>query len=106
MLAHMFERRTLTKRVRFEILKRDNFACRYCGAKPPDVVLHCDHVHPVSRGGKNELENLVTSCRDCNAGKGACLIEDRPARPPVGDARADTAAARGARMTKNKMAGG
>ena len=79
MLAHMFERRTLTKRVRFEILKRDNFACRYCGAKAPDVVLHCDHVHPVARGGKNELENLVTACRDCNAGKGARLIEDRSA---------------------------
>jgi 5-methylcytosine-specific restriction endonuclease McrA len=79
MLTRMFERRTLTKRVRFEILKRDGFACRYCGAKAPDVVLHCDHVHPVSRGGKNELENLVTACRDCNAGKGARLIEDRSA---------------------------
>ena len=79
MLAHMFERQTLTQRVRFEILKRDNFACRYCGATAPGVVLHVDHVHPVSRGGKNELENLVTACRDCNAGKGARPIEDRSA---------------------------
>ena len=79
MLAHMFKRRTLTNRVRFEILKRDNSTCRYCGAKAPGVELQVDHVHPVSRGGKNELENLVTSCRDCNAGKGARLIEDRSA---------------------------
>ena len=79
MLAHMFKRRSLSLRTRFEILKRDNSTCRYCGAKAPDVVLHVDHVHPVALGGKNELENLVTSCRDCNAGKGACLIEDRSA---------------------------
>ena len=79
MLAHMFERRTLTKHLRFEILKRDNFTCRYCGARAPNVVLHVDHVHPVAQGGKNELENLATACRDCNAGKGARLIEDRSA---------------------------
>lgn len=75
----MFERRNLTQSVRFEILKRDHFTCRYCGARAPGVELHVDHVHPVSRGGKNELENLVTACRDCNAGKGARLIEDRSA---------------------------
>ncbi len=79
MLAHMFKRRTLAKSLRFEILKRDNSTCRYCGARPPGVVLHIDHVHPVAQGGKNELENLVTACRDCNAGKGARLIEDRSA---------------------------
>ena len=79
MLTRMFNRRSLSLRTRFEILKRDNSTCRYCGARAPDVVLHVDHVHPVARGGKNELENLVTSCRDCNAGKGARLIGDRSA---------------------------
>ena len=79
MLARMFKRRSLSLRTRFEILKRDNSTCRYCGARAPGVVLHVDHVHPVARGGKNELENLVTSCRDCNAGKGARLLEDRSA---------------------------
>ncbi len=79
MLSRMFERRTLPKGWRFEILKRDNFACRYCGARAPTAVLHVDHVHSVALGGKNVLENLVTSCRDCNVGKGARLIEDRSA---------------------------
>ena len=33
------------------------------------VVLHCDHVHPVSDGGSDDPSNLVTSCQDCNLGK-------------------------------------
>jgi 5-methylcytosine-specific restriction endonuclease McrA len=79
MLARMIKRRSLSARTRFEILKRDNSTCRYCGARAPNVVLHVDHVHPVSRGGRNDLENLVTACSACNAGKGARLLEDRSA---------------------------
>lgn len=59
------------KRVRFEVFKRDGFACIYCGATPPGVVLHCDHIDPVAGGGSNEMENLVTACESCNQGKGA-----------------------------------
>jgi 5-methylcytosine-specific restriction endonuclease McrA len=75
----MTNRRKLAARTRFEILKRDRFTCQYCGARAPDVVLHCDHVRPVSRGGKNDLENFRTACSTCNVGKGARLIEDRSA---------------------------
>lgn len=66
----------LSKRIRFEVLKRDKFACQYCGAKAPDVLLHIDHISPVANGGKNELANLITSCVGCNLGKGARLISD------------------------------
>jgi hypothetical protein len=79
MLARMFKRRSLSARTRFEVLKRDNSTCQYCGARAPEVALHVDHVHPVSRGGRNHLENLVTACSTCNAGKGARLLEDRSA---------------------------
>lgn len=71
----------VTKRVRFEVMRRDNHACRYCGAMAPDVELTIDHVMPVALGGGDEPSNLVTACRDCNAGKtstvpDAPLVED------------------------------
>ncbi len=62
---------TTTKRLRFEIFRRDNHACRYCGATAPDAALTIDHVLPVALGGNDEPANLVTACRDCNAGKSA-----------------------------------
>lgn len=57
----------LTKRTRFEILRRDNHTCRYCGASAPDATLTVDHVTPVALGGTDDPSNLVTACRDCNA---------------------------------------
>lgn len=58
-----------TPRVRYEILRRDNHTCRYCGAKAPDVTLQVDHVVPVALGGSSEPSNGVTACVDCNSGK-------------------------------------
>lgn len=60
--------------IRFEVLSRDGFKCRYCGRSAPDVVLHVDHVHPRSKGGEDTLENLVASCRECNLGKRDVLL--------------------------------
>lgn len=57
------------KKVRFEVFKRDGFTCVYCGRNPPTVILQCDHVIAVSKGGGDEIENLATSCEDCNSGK-------------------------------------
>lgn len=59
----------VTKRLRFEVLRRDGFACRYCGAKAPDVELTVDHVTPRALGGQDVPENLVAACRPCNTGK-------------------------------------
>jgi len=55
--------------VRFKVLERDSFTCQYCGRSAPGVVLHVDHVVPVSKGGSNDMSNLVTACEDCNLGK-------------------------------------
>ncbi len=63
------ERKSLSKRTRFEVFKRDGFACQYCGSHPPDVILEVDHVVPVADGGDDDEGNLVTSCFNCNRGK-------------------------------------
>jgi hypothetical protein len=67
---------SLSKRLRFEVLKRDNFTCQYCGAKPPDTVLEIDHVHPRCEGGKDEMSNLKTACWNCNRGKAGVPLVD------------------------------
>lgn len=59
----------LSKRLRFEILRRDGHACRYCGRTAPDVKLTVDHVVPVALGGADDPTNLIAACIDCNAGK-------------------------------------
>lgn len=64
---------------RFEVFKRDGFCCQYCGQKPPAVVLEVDHIIAVVSGGGNELDNLVTACKDCNRGKAARSLEVAPA---------------------------
>lgn len=56
---------------RFKVFERDGYKCRYCGSRPPDVVLQVDHFIPVAEGGGNELTNLLTSCKECNHGKKA-----------------------------------
>lgn len=55
--------------LRFELLRRDNFTCVYCGRSAPEVVLQIDHVIPWSQVKEHNIDNLVTSCRDCNLGK-------------------------------------
>lgn len=70
------KRKAVPKKMRFEVFKRDSFTCQYCGRKAPDIVLHIEHITPVSKGGKNTLMNLVTSCVECNLGKGARTLSD------------------------------
>lgn len=71
----------VSQRLRYEILRRDNHACRYCGATAPGVKLNVDHVIPTSLGGSDKPDNLVTACADCNGGKtssmpNAMTVED------------------------------
>jgi predicted restriction endonuclease len=64
--------RTISVRLRFIVMKRDSFKCRLCGASPalkPGLVLHVDHIKPLSKGGDTVLENLQTLCDKCNIGK-------------------------------------
>lgn len=73
------QRKALSKSLRFEVFKRDSFTCQYCGGKAPEVLLHVDHIEPVSKGGTNDLLNLITSCEPCNAGKSDRRLDDNSA---------------------------
>lgn len=65
------ERDPIPARLRFTVLQRDNYRCQYCGRTQQDGhEMHVDHIVPVSKGGLTSENNLITSCRDCNLGKG------------------------------------
>lgn len=68
-------RRPISKKLRFAVLSRDGFRCRYCGAGPEEQVLHIDHRVPVALGGTNDIDNLVTACLPCNLGKSATMAD-------------------------------
>lgn len=72
----MGKRVSLAKKTRFEVFKRDNFKCQYCGKSAPDVVLEVDHIKSIAEGGSNDMLNLITSCFECNRGKGKKLLSD------------------------------
>jgi 5-methylcytosine-specific restriction endonuclease McrA len=50
-------------------LERDGYVCRWCGAPATEA----DHVEALAVGGDASLENLVASCKRCNARRGAKL---------------------------------
>ena len=72
----MGTRKPISKRLRFEVFKRDKFTCQYCGQKAPDIVLQVDHIDPVANGGDNNIINLITSCFECNNGKRDKKLDD------------------------------
>ena len=59
--------------LRYKVLSRDRFRCVKCGNSPASDLnckLHIDHIIPFSKGGLTTLENLQTTCSNCNLGKG------------------------------------
>lgn len=72
----------VSKRLRFEILRRDNHRCKYCGAT--EAPLTVDHVTPEALGGTNDPANLVAACAECNAGKSS-VPPDAPLVDDVAD---------------------
>lgn len=65
----------VSKRTRFEVLRRDNYTCRYC--RSADNPLRVDHVTPVALGGTDDPANLVAACQDCNAGKASTSPDEQ-----------------------------
>lgn len=61
------------RQLRYQAIKLHGGACQCCGRKPPEVVLHVDHIKPRSLFPSLELDinNVQVLCEDCNLGKGA-----------------------------------
>lgn len=84
----------VSKRTRFEVLRRDEFTCRYCGSAAPDVKLAVDHVVPVALGGSDDVTNLATACVDCNSGKASTAPDSQIVSDVANDAARWAAAIR------------
>jgi len=66
----------ITKRLRYEVMRRDGHRCVYCGATAKETALTLDHVIAVALGGTDDAANLVTACGDCNAGKSSVVADE------------------------------
>jgi len=67
---------TISNKQRFEVFKKYNFTCQYCGRRTPEVILEIDHIIPKSRGGTDNIDNLTVSCFECNRGKSGTLLNN------------------------------
>lgn len=64
--------RNINYRLKFLVMRRDNFKCRITGRSPatdPTVILEVDHIVPWDKGGETVMENLQTLAKDVNIGK-------------------------------------
>jgi hypothetical protein len=64
--------RNISLRLRFIVMRRDDFKCKIDGRSPATEVglkLEVDHIIPWDKGGETVIENLQTLCSDCNRGK-------------------------------------
>ncbi len=58
------------------IFERDGYKCHYCGQKVDETNATLDHKIPISKGGNNSKENLVTCCHECNSIKSGKTLEE------------------------------
>ena len=59
------------KENRLKVAERDNYKCHYCSKQLTRFTATLDHIQPVSEGGDNSYENLVTACLHCNSRRGS-----------------------------------
>lgn len=57
-----------------QVFLRDNYTCQYCGKV--GGKLEADHIIPFSKGGTDNMDNLVTACRKCNRQKRDKSVEE------------------------------
>lgn len=69
-----WNRPSLSPSLRRQVFERDGDVCKYCGSE--EGPFEVDHIHPVSKGGKDEMENLTVACKRCNRDKSDKLVGD------------------------------
>lgn len=67
-VIHRKSQRQLDQHVSWQVFRRDNCTCRYCGRD--DVPMTYDHVYLWELGGDNTVENGVAACKKCNKTRG------------------------------------
>jgi hypothetical protein len=71
--------------IRKTIYERDKYVCQYCGEdlnnEPHKICL--DYINPITRGGTNNEDNIVTSCKKCFARKTNRFPEEAGMNRPV-----------------------
>lgn len=55
------------KENRYKIFERDGYKCHYCSKVLTKYSATLDHILPVSKGGDNAYDNLITACLHCNS---------------------------------------
>lgn len=69
----IFERMKHTKAYEYILAAKESQAepyCYYCGVIFRDSTMVDEHVYPLSAGGLDGPENIVTACTNCNISKG------------------------------------
>jgi len=70
-------KRTLTTSIKIEVFRRDKYLCQECG-RGREAKLHVHHIIPFSRGGSDEMSNLITLCESCNESIGNRVYKMKP----------------------------
>lgn len=71
------------KENRQKVFERDKYLCHYCKKQLTRFSATLDHIQPVSKGGDNSYENLVTACLLHNSQRNAQPIMDYLTRTQV-----------------------
>lgn len=69
--AHALRMASAPALTNWSLFARDRYLCLYCGGHFPRSELTRDHVLPLSRGGRDIWENVVSACLPCNVRKGS-----------------------------------
>lgn len=70
------KRKVFPQKTKAQVWNLTNGRCYFCGGHLEENKWSIDHFHPLARGGTNQINNLVPSCRGCNASKGDGTIEE------------------------------
>ena len=69
-------RKSIKGRERKRVWEKTQGKCYYCGVEISLEEMTVDHLQPMSQNGTNDLDNLVPTCRSCNASKGVKTVEE------------------------------
>jgi len=67
-------RERINNELRKRVYSKTNGKCIYCAEAITLESMHVDHLYPFSKGGSNDIHNLMPSCRYCNLHKSDKLV--------------------------------